>query len=115
MAIPPTAESPGRWTRYVLMRVTVPGNVIALQRGALRDGHRSADRDRIAFDAGPGQERDRAPDRHRITPHVARDRDRAADRDRLVDGLVGADVERLAEHRALGPVTTPPLPPSFPP
>ena len=33
----------------------------------------------------------------------------------IIDGLIGGDGERLAEHHALGAVTTAPLPPSFAP
>ena len=68
-----------------------------------------------ALDAGARLERDRATNRHRISAYVTRDRDGAADGHGLVDGLVGADGERVAEHHALGSVATTPLTPSLAP
>src|SRR2546426_534646 len=90
-------------------------HVVAFERGALPDRHGAADRDRVAFDARARQQRDRAADRHGLSLNVTRDRDGAADGHGLVDGLVGADRQGLAEHDALGPVTTTPLTPSPPP
>jgi hypothetical protein len=46
---------------------------------------------------------------------VTGDRDGAADGHGLVDGLVGADRQGLAEDHALGPVATAPLTPSLAP
>src|SRR5215470_13056955 len=61
-----------------------------------------------------GQEGDRASDGHRVALHVAGDRNGAADGHRLVDGLVSADGERVAEHHALA-ASTAPLAPSLAP